>query len=59
MANKTNQFPVKFSMTATNKKEFMAAEDYLKTISATKQSDDGFNAYWNNWGILYIIARAF
>ena len=46
-------------MTATNKKEFMAAEDYLKTISATKQSDDGFNAYWNNWGILYTIARAF
>ena len=59
MANKTNQFPVKFSMTAINEREFLAAEDYLKTIGATKQSDDGFNAYWNNWGILYIIARAF
>ena len=59
MANKTNQFPVKFSMTATTKSDFMAAEDYLKTIGATKQSYDGFNAYWNNWGILYTIARAF
>ena len=46
-------------MTATTKSDFMAAEDYLKTIGATKQSDDGFNAYWNNWGILYTIARAF
>ena len=55
----TNQFPVKFSMTATTKSEFMAAEDYLKTIGATKQSDDGFNAYWIHWGILYTIARAF
>ena len=55
----TNQFPVKFSMTATNKSEFMAAEEYLKTIGATKQSDDGFNAYWIHWGILYTIARAF
>ena len=43
MANKTNQFPVKFSMTATNEREFLAAEDYLKTIGATKHSDDGFN----------------
>ena len=59
MTNKTNQFPVKFSMTATNKKEFIAAEEYLNIIGATKLSDDGFNAYWNNWGILYIIARAF
>lgn len=59
MANKTNQFSVKFSMTATNEREFLAAEDYLNTIGATKLSDDGFNAYWNNWGILYIIARAF
>ena len=55
----TNQFPVKFSMTATTESDFMAAEDYLKTIGATKQGDDGFNAYWNNWGILYTIARAF
>ena len=46
-------------MTATTKSEFIAAEEYLETIGATKQSDDGFNAYWNNWGILYIIARAF
>lgn len=59
MTNKTNQFPTKFSMTATTKSDFMAAEDYLKTIGATKQSDDGFNAYWIHWGILYTIARAF
>ena len=59
MANKTNQFPVKFSMTATTKSEFIAAEEYLETIGATKQSEDGFDAYWNNWGIIYIIARAF
>ena len=55
----TNQFPVKFSMTATNEREFLAAEDYLNTIGAKKQSDDGFNAYWIHWGILYTIARAF
>ena len=59
MANKTNQFPVKFSMTATNEREFLAAEEYLNIIGAKKQSDDGFNAYWNNGGILYTIARAF
>ena len=59
MTNKTNQFPVKFSMTATNERDFLAAEDYLNTIGATKQSDDGFNAYWIHWGILYTIARAF
>lgn len=59
MTNKTNQFPTRFSMTATNKKEFIAAEEYLNIIGATKLSDDGFNAYWNNWGILYTIARAF
>ena len=39
MTNKTNQFPVKFSMTATTKSDFMAAEDYLKTIGATKLRD--------------------
>ena len=55
----TNQFPVKFSMTATNEREFLAAEEYLNIIGAKKLSDDGFNAYWNNWGILYTIARAF
>ena len=38
MANKTNQFPVKFSMTATNEREFLAAEEYLNIIGAKSRA---------------------
>ena len=47
MTNKTKRIPEKFQMTATTKRNFMAAGDYLNTIGAKKQSEDGFNAYWN------------
>lgn len=46
-------------MTATNEREFLAAEEYLNIIGAKKQSDDGFNSKWVLGQVEYTIARAY
>ena len=59
MANKTNQFPVKFSMTATYKAMFDSAEKEMKAMGAVKVHDDGFNSKWVLGQVEYTIARAY